>query len=136
MQHVIERRVSFGDCDPAGIVFYPNMFAWMDACFHDRLRLAGGHGAICAALGAKGLGLMSAEAKFRRPMRENDRVEIALVSAEWGAKTLALDYELRVDGAVAAAGREVRGVFVPTGEGLRAGEMAPLRAMLEGGADG
>lgn len=132
MRHAIERRVSFGDCDPAGIVFYPNMFAWMDACFHDLLRLSGGHAAVCAALGAKGLGLMSAEAKFRRPMRENDVVEIALTGAEWGAKTLAVEYELRVGGAPAAAGREVRGVFIETEDGMRAGDMAPLRALLEG----
>lgn len=26
-----EVRVQFGDCDPAGIVFYPNFLRWMDA---------------------------------------------------------------------------------------------------------
>ena len=24
-------RIQWGDCDPAGIVFYPNFFRWMDA---------------------------------------------------------------------------------------------------------
>ena len=28
---VFEVKVQFGDCDPAGIVFYPNFSKWMDA---------------------------------------------------------------------------------------------------------
>ncbi|SDJ51119.1 4-hydroxybenzoyl-CoA thioesterase [Paraburkholderia steynii] len=27
--------VQFGDCDPAGIVFFPNFSRWMDAASHD-----------------------------------------------------------------------------------------------------
>ncbi|BEU28074.1 hypothetical protein PBP221_82140 (plasmid) [Paraburkholderia sp. 22B1P] len=26
--------VQFGDCDPAGIVFFPNYLRWVDAAFH------------------------------------------------------------------------------------------------------
>lgn len=33
--------ITFGDCDPAGIVFYPNAFRWMDAGFHTLLRPVG-----------------------------------------------------------------------------------------------
>ena len=29
--HVTRFTVEFGDCDPAGIVFYPNYLRWMDA---------------------------------------------------------------------------------------------------------
>ena len=32
--HSLSVGVSFGDCDPAGIVFYPNFFRWFDRCFH------------------------------------------------------------------------------------------------------
>jgi hypothetical protein len=28
--NTIQLHVEFGDCDPAGIVFYPNYFRWMD----------------------------------------------------------------------------------------------------------
>ncbi len=28
---VYEVKVQFGDCDPAGIVFFPNFSKWMDA---------------------------------------------------------------------------------------------------------
>jgi 4-hydroxybenzoyl-CoA thioesterase len=33
--------VSFGHCDPAEIVFYPNFFRWFDAAFHSFLESSG-----------------------------------------------------------------------------------------------
>ena len=27
----IERDVTWGDCDPAGIIYYPTYFRWIDA---------------------------------------------------------------------------------------------------------
>lgn len=32
---VYEVDVMFGDCDPAGIVFFPNFLKWMDASSHN-----------------------------------------------------------------------------------------------------
>jgi 4-hydroxybenzoyl-CoA thioesterase len=32
--NTIQLHVKFGDCDPAGIVFYPNYFRWMDSVLH------------------------------------------------------------------------------------------------------
>ena len=29
--HVTQFTVEFGDCDPAGIVWFPNFFRWIDA---------------------------------------------------------------------------------------------------------
>ena len=31
-------RVQWGDCDPAGIVFYPRYFEWFDAVHHPAVR--------------------------------------------------------------------------------------------------
>ena len=31
---VYHRQVSFGDCDPAGIAFYPNFYRWFDEAVH------------------------------------------------------------------------------------------------------
>lgn len=130
MTHSIEYSVTFGDCDPAGIVYYPNIYGWFDRCFHDWLAGHGGHAAICARLGAVGLGLMQADARFRRPMRPNDRVLVTMRIAEWGRKALSLNYEVSKDGEVTATGTEVRGMFLPGPNGLSAGEMADLRAIL------
>ncbi len=130
MTHSITYGVTFGDCDPAGIVYYPNIYGWFDRCFHDWLAGYGGHAAICARLGAVGLGLMQADAKFRRPMRPNDRVQVTMRIADWGRKALSLSYEVTRDGEVTATGIEVRGMFLPGPNGLSAGEMALLRDLL------
>ncbi|ANP90930.1 hypothetical protein BMW22_27065 (plasmid) [Rhizobium leguminosarum] len=54
----LSQKVKFGDCDAAGIVFYPNYFAWFDPTFHSWLLPHGGHGALVTRLGAIGIGLM------------------------------------------------------------------------------
>ena len=125
--HSLSYRVTFGDCDPAGIVFYPNIYGWFDRCFHDWLAGFGGHAAICKDLGAVGAGLMSANADFRRPMRPNDDIRVAMTIRDWGRKTLTLDYEVSVGETVAATGTEVRGLFKPGEKGIVAGEMSALR---------
>ncbi|PDT38172.1 4-hydroxybenzoyl-CoA thioesterase [Rhizobium sp. M10] len=132
--HVLEYSVSFGDCDPAGIVFYPRTYAWFDRAFHDWLRNFGGHGKICQTLGAVGIGLLEAKAQFRRPMRDGDRLRIALSIEEWGRKTLRLGYEITVAGEVAAVGGELRGLFKPAGDAIVASEIEVLRQLL--GEDG
>ena len=34
-------EVKFGDCDPAGIVFYPNFYRWFDEAVHAAARACG-----------------------------------------------------------------------------------------------
>jgi 4-hydroxybenzoyl-CoA thioesterase len=129
--HELEYAVSFGDCDPAEIVFYPRIYAWFDRAFHDWLRGFGGHGKVCEALGAVGIGLLEATAQFRRPMRDGDRLRIMLSIEAWGRRTLRLAYEITVDGEVAAVGCEVRGLFKLSGDAIVAGEMEALRKLLD-----
>ncbi len=128
--HSLSYTVTFGDCDPAGIVFYPNIYGWFDRTFHDWLAQFGGHAAVCARLGAVGLGLMQADAKFRRPMRPNDRITVAMVLRDWGRKALTIDYTVSLGDAVTATGTEVRGLFQQTGTGMTAGEMRALQELL------
>ncbi|WP_127108017.1 acyl-CoA thioesterase [Pararhodobacter zhoushanensis] len=129
--HSLTYTVTFGDCDPAGIVYYPNIYGWFDRTFHDWLAGFGGHQAICAALGAIGLGLMQADAKFRRPMQPNDTVTITMSVRDWGRKALVLGYEVTMGETLMATGEEVRGMFKRGAQGLSAGEMAELKALLE-----
>lgn len=130
MNHINTVKISFGDCDPAGIVYYPNTFRWMDATFHDFLRDFGGHTAICAQLGSKGLGLVDASAQFRSPMMDGDELAVHLSIQTWGGKTVTLEYEGRVGERLAFSGREIRCVFKQTETGMGAGDMAELKALL------
>ena len=130
--HNIQHRVTFGECDPAGIVFYPNIYGWFDRCFHDWLAGFGGHAEVCRQLGAVGLGLMGAEATFRRPMRPNDRIAVAMTIRNWGRKAITVDYTVTLGETVTATGTETRGMFVPGEKGLTAGDMGLFRALVGG----
>jgi len=125
--------ITFGDCDPAGIVFYPNAFRWMDAVFHTFLRSAGGHQALCQKLSSIGLGLVDASARFRHPMHDGDRLNLRISEAKWSQRSLTLNYEGTVDGRRAFEGNEVRCLFIQSETGIVAGDLAPLRALLEPG---
>lgn len=129
--HVIEVPVTFGDCDPAGIVFYPNFFRWFDRCFHDFMAVrAGGHQALCDALGAQGIGLMDAGAAFRAPVTENTVLRLEMRVDRWSGRSLRLAYHGHVGGRPAVEGHELRGVFLRRDGRLTAGDTAPLRAAL------
>jgi len=130
----IDVPISFGDCDPAGIVFYPNYFRWFDRCFHALLGAHGGHRALCEKLDARGIGLMEAGAGFTAPAGENDLMRLELRFEHWGEKSLRLAYLGRVGDRPVVKGHEVRGLFVMRDGRMRGGEMAPLREILSPGA--
>ena len=126
-------RVSFGDCDPAGIVYYPNHFRWFDATFHALLQRFGGHAAVSRKLGSIGIGLIEVGGAFRAPAEDGDALVLTARLVEWREKTLRIAYEGRIDDRLTVEGFEVRGLFIREDGRLRAGRMAPLREMLEAG---
>jgi 4-hydroxybenzoyl-CoA thioesterase len=134
--HTIDYPISFGDCDPAGIVYYPNTYAWFDRAFHYWFRRFGGHEAICRELGAIGIGVLRARAGFRRPMRDGDNLFLKLFVQDWGRQTLTLSYEGRVAEDVAVVGTEVRGLFRLSSGAIVAGAIEPLRAIVGGDDEG
>lgn len=129
------RVASFGDCDPVGLVFYPRYFAWFDQAFHDWLRPHGGHAVLAAQLGAIGIGLLEASARFHAPTRDGDALSIALSVERWGAKTLHLAYEVRNDEHLVATGRETRSLFIAGEHGMFAGGIDGLRRILDPDGD-
>jgi len=123
--------VTFGDCDPAGIVFYPNYFAWFDRTFHDWLRPYGGHATIVARMGAIGIGIMQVNARFHSPASDGDELNLSLSVEKWGGKTLHLSYEGRVGSRLVVSGNETRGLFMRGENGMFAAEMDGLRKVLD-----
>mgnify|MGYP003646759292 FL=1 len=131
MRHEQDFEITFGDCDPAGIVFYPNIFRWMDAAFHGALRRHGGHAKLCARLEAVGIGLADASAQFRHTMRDGDRLTLAFRAAKWSQRSVTLAYEGRGNDILVFEGREVRCLFKLTQTGIVAADLAELRTHLE-----
>ena len=125
------REITFGDCDPAKIVFYPNTFRWMDASFHQLLRPFGGHDAVCKALNSLGLGLVDAQAQFLSPMRDGDTLSLQVEVESWSTRSFTLVYVGHVSERKVLVGREVRCLFQKTENGIVAGNVGGLKEMLE-----
>ncbi|MGC0222219.1 acyl-CoA thioesterase [Pseudooceanicola nitratireducens] len=129
-------NVRFGDCDPAGISFYPNTFRWIDATFHDLLKNFGGHAILCEKLDAKGLGLASADAQFRSPLTDGDLLRVTLEIEKWGPRSVTIRYTGQVGSRLAFEATEVRCLFKTGERGVFAAPMDAVRKILEEGTDG
>jgi YbgC/YbaW family acyl-CoA thioester hydrolase len=111
MAFVQERVIEWGDCDAAGIVYYPNYFRWIDGCFHAMCRASGfdqmtmmrDHGLVGTPLVESGL-------KFRSPARYHDLIRVEAVISRMGGSGMTVDYTLTIEGRLVAEGREVRAV--------------------------
>lgn len=136
MIHEATFSVTFGDCDPAGIVFYPNMFRWMDATFHARLRPFGGHASLCERLDIKGVGLARSEARFRSAVTDGDVLSVGIASETWSDRRFTLRYEGRVGDRLAFEGHEERCLFKIGAAGMFAGSTKDLQDILEDSRDG
>lgn len=101
--------VGFGDCDPAGIVFYPNFFRWFDLATHEMFRSAGYD--VLRAEREQGLivgALVDAGAAFKAPATQGDRVEVHTWISDWKPKTFRITHQIRKDGILLVDGFEVR----------------------------
>ena len=101
-------EVYWGDCDPAGIIFYPTYFRWMDAaCWallgsvgYDAKRMRTEHIAMP---------LVSADCQFLYPAQHGDRCVVRSSIARFGGKSFVVAHEVqREDGMPLAKGSETR----------------------------
>ena len=139
----IRVQVGWGDCDPAGIVFYPRFYAWMDSVSHLLAREMGiGRDSMLpTATPLLGFPVVATRAEYTAPARMDDVLEVRTWVARVGRTSLSLRHEiLRIepdDQAVPiASGREDRVFIVQDQQGLRARELTPrMRAALARFAD-
>lgn len=123
-----EITISFGDCDPAGIVYYPNYYRWMDGTFHAYLYdRDDGHTAMCRAMDVIGFGLMDSGLAFRTPGREGEHIVFSIDDIEWSKRSFLISYRAMVGDRLLLEGHERRGVFMENNGNIYAGEVAPLR---------
>ena len=81
-----EIYVAFGDCDPAGIVYYPNFYRWFDVSTQ---RMGDSVGLDLQSMrrehGWLGMPLVEAHARFVRPASHGDTIRIDTRVVEWTA---------------------------------------------------
>lgn len=108
--HISRFTVEWGDCDPAGIVFFPNFFRWMDAASLHFFRAAGvpPWREFEAQSGIVGTPLVDASAKFLRPATYGDVIDVQTEVDEWRGKSFVMSHIIRRGDDVLVEGRTVR----------------------------
>lgn len=128
-------EVTWGDCDAAGVVFYPRYYAWFDTCTHSLLTHLGlDHHHLREAFGLVGTPLVSSSASFRSSATFGDVLTAISRLVRLGGRSFTVQHQLRIGERVVVEGEEVR-VWAMPGDGpgpsMRAVEPPPaIRQML------
>lgn len=132
------RLIDWGDCDAAGIVFYPNFFRWMDSTFHEMSRATGfGQRRLREAFGLLGTPLLGASADFRNPASYGETLAIAARVSRIGRTSFDISYAFTIGAREICTGQEARVVGADGPSGLEAAPIpAPFRTALEELCDG
>ena len=112
--HVHHVTVQFGDCDPAGIVFYPNFSRWMDqsslaffmACGIPPWR------ELVKTRGIIGTPLLEIHTRFLKPATYGEQIQVHTTVEEWAVKTFRQRHVVRRGDTVLCEGTEVRAFCV------------------------
>ena len=108
-----ERQIRFSDCDPAGIVFYPQYFVMLNGLVEDWVDDALRIGYRTLVIERRvGLPTVRLEADFRAVSHMGDRVVLGLVVERLGGRSITL--KLRCLGAEGDTRMELRQVIVTT----------------------
>jgi 4-hydroxybenzoyl-CoA thioesterase len=108
--HIYSVNVQFGDCDPAGIVFFPNFNRWMDeaslaffmACGVPPWR------ELVKTRGIVGTPLLEINTKFMKTATYGETIEIHTTVEEWANKTFRHRHVVKRGDTVLCEGTEVR----------------------------
>ncbi|HSC44598.1 MAG TPA: thioesterase family protein [Candidatus Acidoferrum sp.] len=104
-----EIQVEWGDCDPAGIVYFPRFFEFFDACTNALFERAGFHKAeMLKHYGLLGIPLIEAAAQFYVPAAFGESVTVETRIVEWGNSSFRVEHKMYKGGVLAAEGRERR----------------------------
>jgi 4-hydroxybenzoyl-CoA thioesterase len=102
-------RIEWGDCDPAGIIFFPRYFAYFDACTHALLERAG-----CRQQDMKkkyqilGFPLGDVRARFLVPTRYDEDVMVESCVTEFGRTSFQVQHRLYKGDVLAVEAFETR----------------------------
>jgi 4-hydroxybenzoyl-CoA thioesterase len=102
--------VEFGDCDPAGIVYYPNFFRWIDAASRHYFVECGvpSWRETEAAHGIIGTPIVDVQARFVRPATYGDRLAVETSVSEWRNRSFVMRHVIRRVDDVLVEATEVR----------------------------
>src|SRR5947209_8390731 len=130
----VSRRVEFHETDMAGIVHFSNFFRYMEFAEVEFLRAKGLTVAWRETNGERiGFPRVSAACDYRRPVRFEDVIEIAVKIAKLGRKSVTYEFDFFCRGEEIAHGKVTAAYCVKHADGrLESIEIpAEMRAKLE-----
>jgi 4-hydroxybenzoyl-CoA thioesterase len=88
-------RIEWGDCDPAGIVYYPRYFAYFDSCTSALFAAAGlPKREMLRNYQIVGIPMVDTRARFLAPSRFGDEVEVESGITEWRRSSFDVQHRL------------------------------------------
>ncbi len=103
-------RIEWGDCDPIGIVWYPNYFGMFDSGTHYLFESVGlTRQELLNRFGIAGMPIVDTGAKFFLPSATDDDIELESEVVEWRRSSFRVAHRAyKGDGALALEGYEMR----------------------------
>lgn len=110
------RTVRFGECDPAGVTYYPVYFDWfhqaMEACFEEYLKVP-----YAQMIQTVGFPSVQTSATFKRPLPVGEHVSIQVTIINMGRSSIVWKFTVfNGNGDVATVG-EVKTVCIAVTDG-------------------
>lgn len=131
--------VPFGDCDPIGIVYYPNYFRWFDHGFTALMKAADLAPATVMTRYNARFPLVDVGAKFFGPLKPEDPVTLETAVVEIAGKTIRFGHKIYLGESLRLEGHELRVWTIQNGDDPQGLKAAPVpddvRAVLSAGAD-
>lgn len=111
---IYEVEVMFGDCDPAGIVFFPNFCKWMDASSLNFFVQCGipPWRELVKTEGIIGTPLLEIHTKFSVSATYGERLQIHTSIDTWGRKTITQRHVIKRGDTLICEGTEVRALCI------------------------
>jgi acyl-CoA thioester hydrolase len=107
-------RVRYGECDPSGVVFNAQYFAYFDIALTELWRVvAGGYGAMMEE--GVDLQVVEATARYKAPARFDDEIDVTVEVTGLGTTSMLTTYAIHRDGTLLVEG-DMAYVFVHASE--------------------
>ncbi|RTL72261.1 MAG: acyl-CoA thioesterase [Hyphomicrobiales bacterium] len=110
LKNVHRIRIEWGDCDPAGIVFYPRYFEWFDRCTHHLFEAATGmiKKDMLEKYGGAGIALLEARAEFKMSSHYGEDIDVESEVVEFRRSSFFLEHRVTKKGEPMLKGYETR----------------------------